>query len=468
MSEKNESKKQRDIVLHVSNDVVKNEFKLDPKNPIPIASMGNNFRVVQGKKYLPFLGKKDNLPNIFLEARLNSVSQNACISSITKSVIGKGLSIKEVDSKKLNPEFIEWTKRVNNKRQKLDTVLFNIIDGERTNGNQFIEIVRGAIGGKKYVKIYLHSFLFTRLNEPPDLGCPTGVIISKLLAKQRYIILKDDEAREIPLWSNNPLDKKTSWWDDDKGDQHTMLHFKNEVPGIDHYGMPASVAGLRYQVLEAKAAQYNIDNLENNMVLGGMLSFKSGMTQPEAEKQAKDIFLSHSGEGKTGRIAVIASEEGIEDVKFTPYTTQKEGSFIESDKHVQEKIVTANEWDSTLAGINRHSSLGNGSTYIRSIFDVKEAVLLNPLRKKLIDEVIKPIIEIWADWMGHTDVLDYEYELKSQMPFSFMSDLDPETFMKVKEARSLSGLEPDEKNGEKYLSEMRIKDKTNVQSKPAS
>ena len=80
----NAPKKQRELVLKVSSDSVKNEFKLDPKNPIPIDSMGNSFRVVQGKKYLPYLGKKDNLPNIYLESRLNSVSQNACISSITK------------------------------------------------------------------------------------------------------------------------------------------------------------------------------------------------------------------------------------------------------------------------------------------------------------------------------------------------------------------------------------------------
>ena len=328
-------------------------------------------------------------------------------------------------------------------------------------------MVRGQVAGKKYVKIYTHSFLFTRLNEPDDYSPPTHVIISKLIAKQKYVILNED-VLEIPLWSNNVLDKEKVWFTDKNGDQHTMLHFKNEVPGVEHYGMPASVAGLRYQVLEAKAAQYNIDNLNNNMILGGILAFKSGMTQEEAQTQAKEILLTHVGDGNTGRIAVISSEEGIDDVKFTPYTTQKEGSFIESDKHVQEKIVTANEWDSTLAGINRNSSLGNGSSYIRSIFDVKEAVLLNPLRKRLVDDVIKPIVEIWADWMGNKEVLKYDFEFKSQMPFSFMADLDPETFMKVKEARALSGLDPDEANGEKYLSEMRTKNKTNVPSKPAT
>ena len=262
----NAPKKQRELVLKVSSDSVKNEFKLDPKNPIPIDNMGNSFRVVQGKKYLPYLGKKDNLPNIYLESRLNSVSQNACISSITKSVIGKGMSIKEIDVEKVIPEFIEWMKCVNNKRQKLDTFLFNTIDGERTNGNVFIEVVRGQVAGKKYVKIYTHSFLFTRLNEPDDYSPPTHVIISKLIAKQKYVILNED-VLEIPLWSNNVLDKEKVWLTDKNGDQHTMLHFKNEVPGVEHYGMPASVAGLRYQVLEAKAAQYNIDNLNNNMIM---------------------------------------------------------------------------------------------------------------------------------------------------------------------------------------------------------
>jgi capsid portal protein len=384
--------------------------------------------------------------------------------TLSKSTIGKGLSIKEID--KPNEDFINWLTCVNNKRQNFDTVLLNSVDGERTQGNQFIEVVRGSLAGKRYIKVYPKSFLFCRLNNPDDYSNPTSVIISKQLAKQKYVVV--DDALEIPLWSENPLDKKEVWWTDKNGDEHTMLHFKNEVSGIEHYGMPASVAGLRYQVLEGKTAQYNIDNLDNNMVLGGLLVFKSGMTQEEAQKQAKEILLSHVGEGKTGRIAVLSSEEGIDSVQFIPYSTQKEGSFIESDKHVQEKIIIANEWDSLLAGISRAGSLGSGSEYIRSIFDVKEAVLLNPLRKRVIDNIVKPIVQIWSDWMGVKDVLKYEFEFKSQMPFSFMGDLDPETFMKVKEARSLAGLEPDEANGEKYLSEMGGKSKNNVQSKSPS
>lgn len=445
---------------------IRNEVKLDPKNPIPIQYAGNSFSIVKGKKYIPFLGRKDNLPNLLLEARLTSTTQNACITSIAQSVIGKGLSF--IDLEKPNPDLLKWMQTVNNKEQSFDEVLSHITDGERTHGNQFIEIVRGDFAGKKFIKIYLHSMLHCRLEEEDtSTGYPTAVLISRTFAKNGIVDI-NKAVRKLPLYSANELDQKKVWAKNPDGTESTTIHFKNDLSGIEHYGLPASISGLRYQVLEGKSAQYNIDNFENNMVLGGMLIFKSAMTQEEANRNAKEILLSHVGDGKTGRIAVLSSETGLDDVDWKPYDTQKEGSYIELDKRIEEKIVAANGWDTTLAGINRESSLGNGSSYIRSIFDVKESSLLKPLRKRLIDKVVIPIMKIYSEWHSVKEIAEYKYTIHSDMPFSFLGDLKPEDFMKVNEARELARLEPDEKNGEKYLSEVRAKNKTDVQGQPTS
>ncbi|RFM30022.1 phage portal family protein [Deminuibacter soli] len=458
LEEKKQNKQQR------VEFTVRNEVRLDPKDPIPIRFSGDSFKVVQGRKYIPFMGGKDNMPNLLLEARMTSVTQNACIESIARSTVGKGLLVRDVESP--NPGLLEWMRSVNNKRESFNEVLKNIVDGERTQGNQFIEIVLGQVNGKKYMKVHLHSMLFCRLNEPDDFSEPTAVVISKQLAKQRYQMIPEN-ARQIPLWSDNPLDKP---WLEENGEKRTMLHFKNKVSGMEHYGLPASVSGLRHQVLEGKSAQYNIDNFDNNMILGGMLIFKSSMTQEEAQKNAKEIMMSHIGEGKTGRIAVISSEQGLNDVEFKPYNTQQEGSFIEFDKHVQEKIIAANNWDALLAGFTRTGSLGTGSAYIRSIYDVKEATLLNPLRTELLEKVVRPIMQIYAEWFGAKDVLEYEFFFQSAMPFSFMGDIDPGSFMQVNEARELAGLAPDESKDGVYLAEVKpAANKTNkdVPTEPA-
>jgi hypothetical protein len=457
MVENATEKPKREVTLKVNNSV-----KLDPQNPIPFQSGSDSFYTITGKKYLPFLGRKDNLPNIFLEARLTSITHNACITSIVSSAIGHGLTV--TNNENPDADFLSWTKSVNNKRKSFKKVLKIIADGERTTGNQFIEVVRGSFMGKKFMKIYPHSMLYARLAEPGDSGFPEAVLLSPDFAKRGYRVSK--ASKEIPLWSPNPIDKNKVWIKDSDGTERTMLHFKNEVSGIEHYGLPASVAGLKNQKRESMHEQHDIDNLENNMILGGMLLLKSAMTHDEAMATAKEILLSHVGEGKTGRIAVVSSENGLGDVDFKPFNTQKEGSFIEADKHVVEKIVAAHNWDSILAGINRDSKLGTGSAYIRSIWDAKEASLLNPYREDIIDEVVIPIAEIYADWFEKPEVKNYEWKFKSSMPFSFMGDIDPETFMTVDEARALAGLPADPVNGKKILSEMKYK--SNVQTEPAT
>ena len=469
MPNNNKEKKPNEIKLTITNQI-----KLDPLTPVPIAYNGNSFRIVGGKKYLPFLGRKDDLPNLLLEARLTSTTQNACITSIAQSAVGKGIFVKGEENP--NQDLFNWFKCVNNKGQSFNDVMRAIVDGERTYGNQFIEIKRGTLGKKRFIKIYLHSMLFSRLNEPEDYSDPTAVVISKRIAQSGYILLRED-ALKIPLWSANILDQKAVWLkNDDKnntfsfdsaGTESTMLHFKNEVGGVEHYGLPASIAGLRYQVLEGLSAQYNIDNFENNMILGGMLILKSAMTQEEAQAQAKEILLSHMGQGKTGRIAVLSSENGLADVDFKPFNTKNEGSFIELDKRMEEKIIAANNWAGEFIGIDRKGALGRGSAYVRSIYDVKDAVLLDPLEKRLIDKVISPIIQIYADWMRVPEILKYDFRFQTAMPFSLMGDINPETFMKVNEARQLAGLQPDDVVGEKYLSEMTSKS-NNVQTQSAA
>lgn len=453
-----DKKPQKDTKWVKVNLNVQNKIILNPEEPIPITYNGDSFRYARDKKYIPFLGMDDNLPNLLLEARLTSASQNSCISSIAQALIGKGIAVKDND--KPNPDWVKWLESINNKKQPFNKALIGIVDGERTHGNQFIEVVRVQVGKERFLKVYPKSMLFCRLASPVDLtksDQSEGVVISKLISKNGYVNLPKN-VTQIPLWSPDKADQKKCWLPDPdvKGVERTMLHFKNEISSVEHYGLPASIAGLRYQILEGKAAQFNIDNFDNNMILGGMLILKSGMTKEEAEAQAEEIMMSHIGVGKTGRIAVIASEQGLQDVEFVPFNTQKEGSYIEFDKRIEEKIISCNGWDSVLAGINRSSTFGNGSQYIRSIWDVKDAVLLHPLRKKLIDEVIKPIMQIYAEWFEVTDMLKYEYNLQTNMPFSFMGELDPNSFFMVDEARHKAGLtpDPDTTRGKKFLAEL--------------
>lgn len=437
--------------------IINNRIKLDENKALPINFNGNLFSTASGKtKYIPFFGAEDNWANILLEARLTSSTQNACISSISQSLIGDGLKVKNDETP--NGEWVTWCNSVNNRRQNINRFLIAVGDGERTYGNQFIQITRGSFKGKKFLRLNNRSMLYCRLAEKDiDTEFQKVLISKKFSGKGLMYHIPEGDLEVIPIWSPNLFDQKKVWKRDSNGLEHTMLHFKNEVSGIDYYGVPASISGLYHQILEYSAARFNIDNFENNMILGGMLIMKSGMSPQEAQRIAREILITHVGEGKTGRIIVVASENGAEDVQFVPFNTQREGSYIDADKRWEEKIITANGWDSVLAGINRSSNFGNGSQYIRSIWDTKEATLLAPYRSNMIDDVVKPIAEIWADWFGVKQVARYEFTLQSNMPFSFMGDLDPETFYQVNEARTTANLPFDKSMEGMYLSQMKVK-----------
>lgn len=447
------------------NLTINNQIKLDAATPVPFQyGAGSSIfsYSVKGKRYIPFLGPSDNLPSQLMEARLTSTTQNACINSIVESILGKGLSVK--DNENPDKKLIEFLNSINNACDSIDDVVRKCSDGYFSQGNHYVEIVRGVFNGMKYVKVYEHPAIFCRvgkINEETD--CPETIIISKSFARNGYI-QKSKGEREIPLYYSNKLDKSTNWLKDEKGVERTMLHFKNSINGLDYYGLPPSIAGLRYQVLEGKSAQYNIDNFENNMVLGGMLILKGAMTKEEAEANAKEILISHVGEGKTGRIAVVSSEQGLDDVEWKPYETQREGSFIEFDKRIEEKIIAANGWDRRLAGLDRDAGLSNSDASLSAIYDVKETLLLKPFRKKIIDEVIIPIISIWKEWTGSK--IEYDYEFKVELPLSFYGKTNPENYIKVNEARESARLEKDEVNGEKYLADVKTKPKTDVQPEP--
>lgn len=442
-------KKSHQVVLKIQNSL-----SLDADEPFPILVNGDLSLYEREEQYIPFLDSKDDLANLLLKTRLNSTTQNACINSISRCLVGTGVV---TDYENPDQTLIAWMKNVNNKRQSFAEFLIHTLDGERTFGNQFIEIVRGEFLGKRYMKIYNHSMRFCRLLAPKNFDEPDTVLLSKLIAKQGYSREYEKDAPKIPLW-NDGIFAKDVWVKKKngvKGEQSTMIHFKNEVSGIEHYGLPDSISSIRQQVAEMKAIQFNIDNFENNMILGGMLVFKGGMTHSEALATAQEIMLTHIGDGKTGRIGVVSSEEGLNEVQFIPYNTQREGSFVEFMKAVSEDIIKSHGWDSVLAGENRSSTLGNGSQYIRSIWDVKEAALLTPLRNKMIDKVIKPILTIFADWFQKPEVVEYNIDLKSNMPFSYMAELDPNKFWQVNEARKKAGLENDDSMDGVYLSQIK-------------
>ncbi len=432
-------------------NVASNIARLDVKNPIPFEPTGGSSAFLYSarrKKYLPFLEPKDNFFQLLLEAKLLSPTNNACVNSKTNFCIGKGLFFKESD--KEDEEFLKWAKKVNKKGENFNRVLKSIFNNHFSVGNNFVEVIRGSVGSKKFIKVINRPFLDCRLSEPNEDDYCESVFISKKFRKKNAWTLVEDEAVELPIYYG---DEDMKWYQAESGTEHCIIHIKNDFPGYDYYGMPDNVSSLPWQILEYKAARYNIDLIENNLVIGGVLVLEGNVSQEEGQKVAKDIIYSHTGDGKYGRWAVVSGGKDIAKSSLHQFNTGSEGSFLKMDDNVESKIIDSNNWDSTLYGQHQSQGLGsNGFAYLSSIFDTKNKTVIEPTQNLIFENFIIPFLEIHDNWMG-TKWSEFDLGFKTVAPASFVGELEINNFVTKDEGRELIGFQKmeDEAKGKEFI-----------------
>lgn len=425
--------------------------------PIPIDYnvVSTNY-VYSGKKslkYIPFIGSENNLPNLLFESRSVSVTHDSCIKTIVNGAIGGGLQLRDGNIEEDVPDdFKEFLSSCNNEDDSFNELLIEVADRLKEQGNAFIEVVRVEVGSTKQLKVYVLNNLYCRLNEPDEnTGRPTKLIYSKSFANGKGCIPQLRQEREIPLWDKN--NKLASWKKFEDNSQRTVIHIKNKVSGIDHYGLPDSFSSLKHQVNESKSAQYNLDMFENNMVLSAMLIFKSSMTREEAKNNSLNIVRSHTGDGKQGRVAVVSSEAGIDDFDLKTFDTRKDGSFEKLDETSEQKIITAHGWAKEFATSSNYGGMNKGGSYLKELWDLKEKTTLEPFRKKIFDKVVKPILNIYKEYINAKMGKEVnDFRLKGVIPVSVISKIDPALYTKRNEAREYAGMPIDDTaKGEEYL-----------------
>lgn len=434
-------------------DRVNNSVSLDANNPIPFEYGGSAFEYISGMRYIPFLFGDDDFAKRLLEARLLSATQSACIN--TKSTFCAGQGMQDSEGKEFSPEFAAYLRTMNPKNQSATTLNNKAFDSFNTFGNVPIEVVEVTVRNKVTVYVYVHNFLEWRLGWPDSTGLVRYAVHSKLFLRQGLLTAEQiKNARQVPLFDISKPDSKKNWIEE-KGVRRTMFWLKNETSGYDEYGMPQSIASLINQIMEYKGARYNLDNFENNMVIGGILALKGNLSQTEADKIGRTIIKSHTGDGRRGRVAVLSSEEGIEGSDYHEYDTTKDGSYIELDDKNMKKIIMSHDWHELLAGVDSGSALGKGNSYLRTVYQTKKKTVIDPAQRFLLENFWQPFQQILTKATG-INAMDYKLEIIDIDPISSLSDIDPANFVQVNEARAEFGMVEDSSpKGKMYLSEMK-------------
>jgi hypothetical protein len=417
--------------------MVSNIGKLDVKNPLPLET-GNLFTANSGKQYLPFLDPQDTFGQFLTEVKLLSSTTLSCVSSKAEYCLGKGWFLTNTEK---DESLNEWGTAVNRKGQSLNDVLKAYFNSMFTSGNAYLEVVRGKIGSYRFVKVYHRPFSECRLSVPDDDDICNSVLISKSFLQKNIWTIDPTKVADVPLYSANLLDRP--WWKDAKGNEHTIFHMKNDTDGNPYYGMPSNIGGLISSLLEYKHGRHNLDNLDNNLVIGGMITIKGAMTDDEARDLAKSIIKTHAGDGTTGRWIVNSSESGIPDgVQVDQFNVKTDSSFVEGDIHNENKIYVANRWNKLLIGGTDSKGLGQGnSSYIRSVFDIANNTVIIPEQQAIVEKFLRPLLRICDEWMG-TKWSKHDIALRANMPVSFLGDISVNNILTVDEGREMIGKAP--------------------------
>lgn len=430
---------------------VTSKVEIDPDDPIPFEHTGRAFSFINNTQYIPFLGGDDNFAQKLLEARMLSITGNRCI--ITKRDYCAGSGFHDAEGKEVDKEIMDWLKSLNIKNESAREICRQIFDSHFTWGNTPIELVRMTVGRKKVFFVYVHSFLEWRLGVPDENDIVTYAVSSKLFVRGAYVsaeMLKN--AKKLPLYNPRNREKK-NWYTDSAGVERTMIWYKNSVAGFPHYGLPENVASLITEVLEYKGQRFNLDMFENNMVVDALLALKGNISQPEANKIGKTIIKAHTGDGKRGRVVVVASEEGIDGSDFHNMDTYKEGSYVDSDNAWVNKIILANGWDAVLAGIVSSTTLGKGSGFLTKIHEIKQITVIDPAQEDMIDKVWSIIFNIAQDWLG-LGFDQYTWDIQNSIDISGLTDVDITPAVQVNEVRKAKGLTEDPKMNGVYLGQL--------------
>lgn len=445
---------------------ISNVAQLDAKNPIPFEPTGESvafhFAGRKNRRYIPFLAPKDNFFQLILEAKLLSPTNNSCVNSKTDYCAGKGLILKD---EKEDKDFEEWSKRVNKKGESLHKLINLAFNNKFTFGNIFLEVIRGKVGSLKFVKIMQRPVLDCRLAEADGDDTCQSVFVSKKFRTKNAWSLVDDQCVELPIYYG---DDKMDWYlDPDQGTEHCIIHIKNDVPGYDYYGMPDNISSLSHQIAEYKGIRSNLDDFDNNMVVGGMVILEGNFTQEEADKASRDVIATHTGDGKRGRWAVLAGQKGITGSKIQSFDTKKDGSYIELDELAEGKIIDSNNWDKALFGQHKTSGLSNGGfAYLSAVYEIKKETVIEPEQTAMINDLLKPVFAIHDAWCG-TKFSELDLMFKQMTPASFKGEIDVNKVLTKDEGREALGYPASEDTtaGKTFIDEQKVNN-SNVPNKP--
>jgi len=152
------------------------------------------------------------------------------------------------------------------------------------------------------------------------------------------------------------------------------------------------------------------------------------------QKQKLESQLKGTSQGRSGKSLIVPKSGDVEAPEYITYPMQKEGSFIELQKLVENNIVKACSWFRSLAGLESAGTLGNNQQ-LRNEWELAERLIRN--EQDIIMEALQKAFKGTA--------YEGEVEFNNQSPIDLAALLDVNSILSIEEKRELFGYSTEEK-----------------------
>ncbi len=247
-----------------------------------------------------------------------------------------------------------------------------------------------------------------------------------------WIDLQNNKPYEISLYP------EYSTLETQKGNvQARVIPLLDYTPAQKDYPRPQWSGAMYDAQVESFIGQYNANQFENGITLSSILLFDFGHVIPE-ENETEETAMAkklRKFEGKlkgttgqrSGKSLVVPKNADVEKPEYVTYPMEKEGSYLELQKLVENNIVKACSWFRSLAGLESAGTLGNNQQ-LKNEWDLAE---------RLIENVQHQIMNAYLKTLENFNEIEYSFDNTS--PFTIANEININDVLTNTEKRELIG-----------------------------
>lgn len=398
-------------------------------------------------RYMPFLSYDNYLLNELKEIALHSPTHGSILRQKIRMVNGAGLdlvgkktllsgqSYTVTDNDKIQVE--QYLEVVNAEGETLNDIRRKVEADLEQYGNAFVHLIiyKGQL-----------SQYHLPVSEVRPIKMQAWERMPTKIGHSRYFdglesVLAPRYVEEYPLFPNfgKPTGFEGSPLSNVPDGEHSVIHICNRHSDFKYWGVPTYLPAKLAAQGEYKINKFNNSQLDNGFMPSGLVQFFGSIPQEKAAEVIARFRESYTGTGNNSRLVAQMVADPNFAAKFTAFSQQYDGQFLDMFDTAQRQIIVGHEWFPALAGIAISGQLGNVQQ-LRTEFEIAKNTVIKDEQRIICEGWLNPILRVLGQLHNRPNFAKMDFEILPVSLPLLIGDLNAKDAMTVSEMRKELGL----------------------------